>query len=157
MTNQTYQLDAIDRKILTVLQGQGDISHAALAERVGASSASCWRRIKAMEAGGVLGAVVRLVDADAVGRGVNVVCHVRMKSHEQDRRRDFEVFVENHREIVECFSMTGEWDYLLRIVVADVSDYERFLMRELLSHPSVQTASSHFALNKVKYTTALPI
>ncbi len=155
--NQTHQLDAIDRRLLEVLQQQGDISHAALAERVGASSASCWRRIRALETAGVLGATVRLVDPQAVGRGVDVICHVRMKSHEPERRRAFETFVQAHSEIVECFSMSGEWDYLLRVVVGDVTHYEHFLMRELLAHPSVGTASSHFALSRIKHTTALPV
>ncbi len=150
-------MDAIDRKILEVLQRRGDVSHAVLADLVGASTASCWRRIKALESAGILGSCVRLVNAEAIGRGVNVVCHVRMKSHEQRRRKDFEDFVERHSEIMECFSMTGEWDYLLRVVVGDVADYERFLMRELLAHSSVGTASSHFALARVKYTTALPL
>ena len=154
---QSHHLDAIDRKILEILQREGDISHAALAERVGASSASCWRRIKALEGAGVLGPVVRLVRPEGVGRGVDVICHARMKSHDLDRRREFETFVQQHPEIVECFSMSGEWDYLLRVVVGDVTDYEHFLMRELLAHPSVATASSHFALSRVKHTTALPV
>jgi len=150
-------VDATDRMILEVLQREGDISHAALAERVGASTASCWRRIKALEEAGVIGQAVRLIDPQAIGRGVDVICHVRMKSHDFAGRQAFEAFVDRHREIVECFSMTGEWDYLLRVVVADVSGYERFLMRELLTHGSVATASSHFALGRVKYTTALPL
>lgn len=150
-------LDDVDRKILRILQRDGAISHAALAEQVGASTASCWRRIRALEAAGVLGPTVRLLNPEAVGRGVNVLCQVRMKSHQPDTRRDFEQFVESHAEIIECYSMSGEWDYLLRVTVADVADYERFLMRELLGHPAVATAASHFALNQVKYTTALPV
>ena len=152
-----YQPDAIDRKILEVLQRQGDISHAALAEGVGASTASCWRRIKALEAAGVLERQVRLVNPEAIGLGVDVLCQVRMKSHELRRRKDFEEFIERRSEVLECFSMTGEWDYLLRVVVGSVTDYERFLMRELLAHASVGSASSHFALARVKYTTALPV
>jgi Lrp/AsnC family transcriptional regulator len=151
------QIDATDRMILDVLQREGDVSHAALAERVGASTASCWRRIRALEEAGVIGPAVRLVNPQAIGRGVDVLCHVRMKSHDLGRRKAFEAFVDQHNEIVECFSMTGEWDYLLRVVVADVAGYERFLMRELLTHASVATASSHFALGRVKYTTALPL
>jgi len=154
---KSHHIDAIDRKILDVLQRRGDVSHAALADLVGASTASCWRRIRALESAGVLGGSVRLVDPKAVGRGVDVLCHVRMKSQDQRRGKEFEEFVVRRSEIVECFSMTGDWDYLLRIVVGGVADYERFLMRELLAHPSVATASSHFALARVKYTTALPV
>jgi Lrp/AsnC family transcriptional regulator len=82
---------------------------------------------------------------------------VRMKSHERTQREDFERFIVARPEVMECYSMSGDWDYLLRIVVEGVSDYERFLMRELLGHPNVATSSSAFALSQVKYTTAIPV
>jgi Lrp/AsnC family transcriptional regulator len=151
------ELDAIDRRILEVLQEDALLSHAELAERVGSSSASCWRRVKALEAAGVLGPAVRLLNPEAVRRGVNVLCNVRMRSHSRDARSAFEEFVDTRPEVMESYSMSGEWDYLLRIVVSDVADYEHFLMRVLLEHPSVGTASSHFALSQTKYTTKLPI
>lgn len=154
---QERQLDDVDRRILSALQVDGAISHQDLAERVGASSASCWRRIKALEAAGVLTGTVRLVDPAQVGRGVNVLCNVRMRSHALDARSAFERFVDDRPEIVECFSMSGEWDYLIRVVVADVADYNRFLMQTLLGHPSVAGAASHFALSMTKYTTAIPL
>ncbi|HWA63460.1 MAG TPA: Lrp/AsnC family transcriptional regulator [Caulobacteraceae bacterium] len=150
-------LDAIDRKILAILQQDATVSHAEVAERVGASTASCWRRIKALEASGCLARAVWLVDPAMVGRGVNVMCSVRMRSHAREARDAFDAFVRGRPEIVECFSMSGDWDYLLRIVVADVADYNDFLMRTLLGHPAVSGASSHFALSMTKYTTALPV
>jgi Lrp/AsnC family transcriptional regulator len=150
-------MDAIDRKILLTLQRQGDISHADLADAVGASTASCWRRIKAMEAQGVLTGTVRLVDAQKVGLDVNVMISLRIRNHAPETRRSFEDFVAARAEIVACFSMSGEWDYLLRVVVGDVAAYNRFLMQILLAHPAVAQASSHFALAMVKNTTALPI
>lgn len=153
----SIQLDAIDKKILKVLQRRGDISHAALAEEVGASSASCWRRIKALEEAGVLGPTVRLLDPDRIGRGLNVFCQVRMKSHDPGARRDFERFVQTHEEVLECYSMSGEWDYLIRVVVKDVRDYEQLLMQAILTHEGVANSSSHFALKSVKYTTELPL
>jgi DNA-binding Lrp family transcriptional regulator len=154
---QSVQLDAVDRKILKALQNKGDASHSELAEQVGASSASCWRRIKALEAAGVLGRTVRLVDPESVGRGLNVFCQVRMKSHDPVARRDFERFIESHDAMLECYSMSGEWDYLIRVVVADVRDYERLLMHGILTHEAVANSSSHFALKRVKYTTELPV
>lgn len=154
---QDRQIDAVDRRILAALQQDAAISHQDLAERVGASSASCWRRIKALEQMGVLTRTVRLVDAGKVGRGVNVLCNVRMRSHAREARSAFEQLVDGRPEIVECFSMSGEWDYLIRVVVADVEDYNRFLMQILLGHPSVAGAASHFALSMTKYTTALPL
>lgn len=152
-----HQLDDIDRRILSILQDDSDVTHAVLAERVGSSSASCWRRIKALEDAGILRKTVRLVDADLVGKGVNVLCHLRMKSHAPEQRQAFESFVHSRDEIMECYSMSGDWDYLVRIVAKDVADCEQFLMRTLLGHPSVSTTSSHFALSQVKYSTAIPV
>lgn len=157
MLKQTLQLDAIDRRLLQLLQEDGALSHAALADRVGASAASCWRRIRAMEEAGVLTATVRLVDPEKVGQPVNVLCQIRMRSHTPDAREAFEELVRGRPEVIECFSTSGEWDYLLRIIAPDVPGYERFLMRTLLCHPSVLTASSHFALALKKYTTAIPV
>jgi Lrp/AsnC family transcriptional regulator len=150
-------LDAIDRKLLQQLQRDASISHSELADRVGASTASCWRRVRALEADGILGQQVRLVDPARVGRGVNVICHIKIKNHLAETTEAFEAFVLARDEIIECYSMSGDWDYQLRILVADVEDYTRFLMRTVLRHPSVATGSSHFALAKVKYTTAVPV
>jgi Lrp/AsnC family transcriptional regulator len=151
------QLDEVDRRLLRALQADADQSQAALAEQVGASAASVWRRVRSLEEAGVLRGAVRLVDPQKVGRGVSVICQLRMRSHVAEERAKFEAFVQTREEIAECFAMSGEWDYLLRVVVHDVADYERFLMRELLMQPTVATASSHFALSQVKYTTAVPV
>lgn len=150
-------LDPIDRKLLYELQRDASLSHAALAERVGASTASCWRRIRALEADGVLGRHVRLVDAARIGRGVNVLCHIKIKNHLAQTTEAFENFVAARDEIIECYTISGDWDYLLRILVADVEEYNQFLMRTVLRHPSVGTGSSHFALAQIKYTTAVPL
>lgn len=151
------QFDEVDRRLLRALQADASQSHATLAEQVGASPASCWRRIRALEKAGVLGPAVRLVDAVAVGRGVSVMLQLRMKSHATEARQAFEAFLTSRVEVMECHTMSGEWDYLMRVVVADVEDYQRFLMREMLTHPNVATAASHFALGQVKYTTAMPV
>jgi Lrp/AsnC family transcriptional regulator len=156
-SHQIDKIDKIDRLILLALQADASVSHAALAEMVGASTASCWRRIKALEAAGIVKEMVRLVDAAKVNLGVNVFCNVRIRSHAPEHRQAFEAFVHARGEIMECYSMSGEWDYQLRIIVADVADYERFLMRTLLGENSVLTAASHFALNQVKHTTAVPV
>jgi Lrp/AsnC family transcriptional regulator len=150
-------LDDIDRRILASLQTDSSLSNADLAEKVGSSTASVWRRIRAMEASGLIRQSVRLLDQFVLGYGVNVLCNIRVRSHTRDVRRAFEEFVLDRPEILECFSMSGDWDYLLRIVAIDVSDYERFLMHVLLEHPSVGGASSHFALSMTKYSTALPL
>jgi DNA-binding Lrp family transcriptional regulator len=151
------QIDAIDRKIIKELQKDGTLSNAVLAERVGASAASCWRRIKALEESGVFRKTVRLVDAQSVGRGINVICHVRMKNHQPENIAAFQRFVAERSEIMDCYMMSGDWDYLLRVVAGNVADYEHFLMRGLLCHPAVATASSHFALSQVKYETVISL
>ena len=85
------------------------------------------------------------------------MCSLRINNHTPDTRHTFETFVATRAEIVECYSMSGEWDFLLRVVVSDVEAYNRFLMHALLAHPAVAQASSHFALAMTKYTTALPV
>jgi Lrp/AsnC family transcriptional regulator len=100
---------------------------------------------------------VRLVDPEQIGLAVNVFCNIRVRNHAQEVRKPFEDFLKGRPEVIECYSMSGEWDYMLRIAVADVADYEKFLMRTLLEHPAVGSASSHFALSTTKYTTALPL
>jgi DNA-binding Lrp family transcriptional regulator len=124
---------------------------------VGASATSCWRRIKALEDVGVLKSAVRLVDPAGVGRSVSVMLHVRMKTHSREKHKDFDRFVRTRPEVMECYSMWGEWDYLLRIVVPDVSAYQRFLMEDPLTFPDVAASASHFALSQVKYTTTVPV
>ena len=154
---ETDQIDATDRRIIRELQRDASLSHAALAERVGASAASVWRRVRNLEKSGVLGRTVRLADPQLLGRSVNVLCQVRMTRQTTSARSDFEEFIQSREEIVECYAMSGEWDYLLRISVTDVADYDRFIMRGVLAHPSVANAASNFALRQVKYTTEIPV
>ncbi len=154
---EALQLDAVDRRIVRELQRDAGLSHAALGEKVGASPASVWRRVRALEKAGVLGKAVRLADPEQLERSVNVLCQVRMTRQTTSARAEFEDFIQSRAEIVECYAMSGEWDYLLRIAVRDVADYDRFIMRGVLAHPSVQHAASNFALRQVKYTTELPV
>ncbi len=155
--SEEYHLDAIDRRIVRALQRDASLSHAALAESVGASAASVWRRVRTLEKEGVLGPSVRLADPALLGRSVNVMCQVRMHRQTVDARAEFESFIQSREEIVECYAMSGEWDYLLRIAVRDVADYDRFIRQGVLAHPSVANAASNFALRQVKYTTEIPV
>lgn len=154
---EEHQLDAIDRRIVRALQRDASLSHAALAETVGASAASVWRRVRNLEKEGVLGPAVRLADPARLGRSVNVMCQVRMHRQTTDARDEFERFIDGRGEIMECYAMSGEWDYLLRIAVKDVADYDRFIRQGVLAHPSVAHAASSFALRQVKYTTEIPV
>ena len=150
-------MDAVDRRIIRELQRDGALSTAALAELVGASQASCWRRVRALEEAGILGQTVRLLSTAMLSSFVTVICHVRMRDHSPESSALFRSYVIDLPEVMECYSMSGEWDYLLRILMKDVASYEDFLMHRLLNHAAVATASSHFALSTVKYTTAIPL
>jgi len=150
-------LDEVDRKILTLLQQDATLSHQDLADQVGASSTSCWRRIKALEEAGVIQSRVVLLSAPEVDLKVSVLCSVHLKEHSTKDRKALEEFVLARPEVMECYSMSGDTDYMLRVVVPDVEAYEHFLMTHLLSNPIVASASSSFALRQVKYSTALPL
>lgn len=154
---ENVKLDQLDRRILAQLQRDASLSNAELAERVGSTSPSCWRRIRQLEDAGVLKETVRLADAKLLGQSVNVLCQVRMRDYSAECIERFEDFVQRSERIMECYSISGDWDYLMRIVASDVAGYEHFLMRILLKHPSIASASSHFALSITKYQTALPV
>lgn len=154
---KSVKLDSLDQRIVMELQQDASLSNAELADRVGSTGPSCWRRIKLLEEVGVLGKTIRLADQALLGRSVNMLCNVRMRTFEAESVAAFENFVRVEDRILECFSMSGDWDYLLRVIASDVSDYETFLMHKLLKHPSVASASSHLALRVTKYQTAIPV
>ncbi len=155
--NEYLHLDDLDRKILTILQKDASLGVNTLAEQVNASASSCWRRIRALEQAGVLGPHVRLVDPVALGRTLDVFCHVRMKSQGPRARASFQRAMEAEPTILAAYSVSGEWDYLLHLIVEDMQDYERILMGHVLDHESVAATSSNFVLRRVKHTTALPV
>lgn len=155
--NGKFQLSSLDRRIISALQQDATLSGQALADKVASSTASCWRRVKAMEEAGILRGTVCLVDRKAVNKNVDVICLVRLKSHTEQDALKFEQLVNEHQSIVECYTVTGEWDYMIRVVCSDISDYESILKKTLLNHPSVAGASSTFALSRIKYTTQIPL
>jgi len=151
------KLDRIDRAILKLLQADSQLTHQAIAERVGSSSTSIWRRIQALEAGGVITGRVALVDAEKVGLTVSVICNVKLAHHNDESRVEFEALVQAAPEVVGCYAVSGNHDYTLLVMVRDVKDYERFLTQTLLNSPWVDAASSSFTLRTVKRTTAVAI
>jgi DNA-binding Lrp family transcriptional regulator len=151
------QLDAIDRRILEHLQDNARISNVDLAARVGISASPCWRRVRELEESGVISNYVTLIDAASVGLTVSVFVSVSL---EKQVERELEVFqnaVRERPEVMECYLMTGEADFLLRVVVPDLMAYERFLMDHLTRVPGIASIRSSFALKQVKYRTALPL
>ena len=153
----SYVLDALDLKILRELQADGGLSNIDLAARVGLSPSPCLRRVRALENAGVIRGRVVLVDPASVGLAVNVFVRVTLERQIEENLAAFERAIENRPEVVECYLMTGESDYLLRIVVSDLAAYERFLKETLTRIAGVSNIQSSFALGQVKYSTALPL
>ena len=151
-----HELDAIDLKILAALQDDARIANTDLAEAVGLSPAPCLRRVRALEEAGVIRRHVSLVDPRAVGLPVSVFVNVSLERQIESALNRFESSVRNRPEVMECYLMTGDADYLLRVVMPDLGAYERFLLEHLTRIPGVASIKSSFALKQVKYSTALP-
>jgi DNA-binding Lrp family transcriptional regulator len=151
------KLDEIDLKILRHMQEHARTSNADLADRVGLSPAPCLRRVRALEESGVIRRHVTLVDPTSVDLAVTVFVQISLDLQVEDRLESFERAVLRRPEVMECYLMTGDSDYLLRVVVPDVAAYERFLKDSLTRIESVAGIKSSFALKQVKYSTALPI
>lgn len=167
-------LDKTDRKILSILQSDGRLSNQDVAELVALSPSPCLRRIKRLEEAGVIRQYVALLDPDKIGLGLLAYVNVRLEKHSDaaahsnaralgaqnappSPRADFAESVGQWPEVVACYAMTGEMDYLLRVHVEDMDHFSRFMMATLLRHPAVLDVKSSFALQRVKDTTALPL
>ena len=153
----TLELDRIDRRILNVIQQDARISNADLAREVDLSPSPCWRRLKALQEAGVIRQHVSLLDADAVGLPVSVFVSVSLDKQIEDNLARFEAAVRERPEVMECYLMTGEADYLLRVVVPDLRAYERLVLEQLTRIPGIANIKSSFALKQVSYKTALPL
>ncbi len=151
------RLDAIDRRILEYLQDNARISNVDLAARVGISASPCWRRVRELEASGVIANYATLVDAASVGLRVSVFVNVSLERQVEQELDVFQKAIRDRPEVMECYLMTGEADFLLRVVVPDLMAYERFLMDHLTRVPGIASIKSSFALKQVKYRTALPL
>lgn len=150
-------MDVLDLRILDALQKDATLSIAELAERVGLSHTPCWRRLKKLEDSGVILGRKMLLDAKAVGLGVIVLAEVRLRVHDEAALDAFEASVRNCDEIVDCFTVSGDRDYQLRILVKNVMEYEVFLKKNLLHLPNVASVNSVFVLKSVKQTTHIPL
>lgn len=152
-----HVFDEIDRRILRELQDHGRIPNVELADRVGLSPAPCLRRLRFLERAGIIRKYVTLIDAKTVGLGVTVFVQIRLDLQVKGRFEIFEQAVLQRSEVLECYLMTGDADFLIRVVVPDVEAYERFLRDWLSRVESVSGIKSSFALKQVKYSTVLPI
>jgi Lrp/AsnC family transcriptional regulator len=150
-------IDDVDRRILMALQADASVSTAEIAKSVGLSMSPCWRRIRRLESVGIVSGRVALLDRELLGFEVTVFANVKLSAHGRQSLPEFEASIEDFPEVLECYVMTGEIDYLLHVVTRDIRAYERFLREHLLQLPTVQEVHSQIALNRTKSTTQLPL
>ena len=159
--SELQALDKLDKAILRALQQNGRETYDVIGEQVGLSPSAVLRRVKRLEEGGVIDRYVALVKPESVGLGLTAYLNVRLeKLTESHKRNPMDVFrasVQTWPEVVECAALTGDMDYLLRVVVQDMAHYSRFIMDTLLKHPSVEDCKTSFVLDRVKATTAVPV
>ena len=155
------QLDAIDRRILRAIQADGRLTYDQLASQVSLSPSAVLRRVKRLEESGVVAGYVAIVKPEQVGLGLTAYINVRLEKNTESAKRNpmdlFKASVQAWPEVVECAALTGEMDYLLRVLFQDMAHYSRFIMETLLKHPSVQDCKTSFVLDRVKSTTAVPL
>src|ERR1700681_258623 len=151
------ELDRSDLRILQALQHHGDLSAADIAGRVDLTPSTCWRRISRLEELGVIQTRVALLDREKLGLSVMVFSRVKLATHGRDELGSFGELVRQHSEVLECYTLMGETDFLLRIVTRDIKSYEAFFLDHLSRIPAVQSINSSIALSVIKETTALPL
>jgi len=149
-------MDAIDRKILAVVQEDASLSVAEVGQRVGLSSTPCWKRLQRLEADGVILRRVALVDPDKIGLGITVFVSVETNDHSQEWLKKFAEVVGAMPEVMEFYRMAGDVDYMLRVVVPDMAGYDAFY-KKLIGTVPLKNVTSRFAMERIKQTTALPI
>lgn len=150
-------LSPIDRKILRLLQHNADLSAAEVAERVELSQSPCWRRIHRLQEEGLIERKVALLNPQRLGFSITVFVNVKLSAHGRNNLTEFEEAIVGYPEVLECYTMAGGSDYLLKVVAKDIAGYERFLRDHLLQRPHVQEAHSNIAMSEVKRTTELPL
>jgi Lrp/AsnC family transcriptional regulator len=153
---QGFDMDAIDRKILAVMQQDASLSVAEIGSRVGLSSTPCWKRIQRLEAGGVITGRVALIDPVKIGLGITVFVSIETGDHSQEWLDRFADVARAMPEVMEFYRMAGDVDYMLRVVVADIAGYDTFY-KKLIATVPLKNVTSRFAMEKIKSTTALPI
>ena len=149
-------MDAIDRKILAVVQQDASLSVAEIGQRVGLSSTPCWKRLQRLEADGVIMRKVALIDPEKLGLGITVFVSIETGDHSQDWLKRFAETVGAMPEVMEFYRMAGDVDYMLRVVVPDIAGYDTFY-KKLIATVPLKNVTSRFAMERIKSTTALPI
>ena len=150
-------LDRLDLQLLELLQRQGALSVAEAAARVRQSTTTCWRRIQQLEQNGVIRARVALLDRRALGLDLIIFAHVKLINTGRDAIAVFEAAIRDRSEVLECYTLTGEWDFLLKIVTKNIKAFEAFYLDYLSRIPGVQSVNSSVAVTVIKESTALPL
>jgi len=150
-------MDATDKRILNLLQRDSTLSMSDLAEQVNLSTTPCWKRVKRLEDEGIIKGRVALVDGAKVELGISVFVHIKTQHHDSKWLEHFAAVITSFEEVIECYRMAGEWDYLLRIVAKDIESFDRFYKKLVNQVDGLSDVTSSFAMEEIKSTTRLPI
>src|ERR1700728_1715190 len=158
MENTSQQsIDRLDLRLLDILQRHGALSVAEVAAKARLSTTTCWRRIQQLEQNGVIKARVALLDRNALGLDVTIFAHVKLASTGRDAIAEFEAAIRDRAEVLECYTLTGEWDFLLKIATQNTKPFEAFYLDYLSRIPCVRSVNSSVAVTIIKESTALPL
>lgn len=153
----TSELDRIDMKILAVLQENGSLSAAEVAEAVGLSQSPCWRRIQRLKAEGYISKIVALLDRQKLALRAHLFVHVKVVSNDKQNLQAFSQAIRAFPEVMECHVVLGAYDFLLRVVAADMDAYQKFFFDKLSQLPNIREVNSFVAISEIKSTTELPL
>ena len=153
----SVKLAGQDVQILQLLQHDATLTTAGIAERINLSQSPCWRRINRLEQAGLIKGRVALLDRNALGMEVVVFATINLTSVGRQNLLEFEQEIVGHAEVVECYTMTGIWDYMLKIITRDIRHYEEFVRNTLTASPSIRELHSHMAVTEIKNITQLPL
>ena len=151
------KIDQTDERILDALQERGRLANQQLAETLGMSPASCWRRIRALEEGGVIQRYAALLNRKLIGLNFCTFVHVSLSRHDKQNVSAFEAAIKDHPEVLECYAVTGDADFMLRVVTRDIEAYDRFLENFMFTLPGLLQVKSNIALREIKFETKLPV
>ena len=151
------KLTDTDRKILSLLQKEGRISNQDIAERVGISTASCWRRVKALEKNGAIDSYTAILNREALGLNLCVFVHITLSRHNKKNTQTFESAIQQRQEVMECYATTGDADFILRVVTESIASFDNFLEDFLFELPEISQIRSNIALRELKFDTALKL
>lgn len=153
---ENISLDRLDRKLLAILQEDATVPIAVIGERVGLSATPCWKRIKRLEQAGIINRRVAILDREPLGFGVTVIVAIRTTQHSEEWLNRLAEGVSQIPEVLEFYRMSGDIDYLLKVVARDIADYDR-IYRKIIKVADLHDVSSSFAMQEIKFTTALPL